>query len=121
MNKNRNRYIAEKKWHFINFVKIVEILNIIGIFVFCTIIIQIHEHANNIKCIFQLCVYVCCLLITFAISLDPDQARQSVGPDLDPNRLTLWWYSWKNFSKKTILKKNQQTTKKHDKLPSMQS
>ena len=32
----------------------------------------------------------CCLLITFANSLDPDQDRQIVGPDLDPNRLTLW-------------------------------
>ena len=29
------------------------------------------------------------LLITFANSLDPDQARQNVGPDLDPNCLTL--------------------------------
>ena len=28
------------------------------------------------------------LLITFANSLDPDQARQKVGPDLDPNCLT---------------------------------
>ena len=33
----------------------------------------------------------CCLLITFANSLDPDQARQNIGPDLDPNCLTLWW------------------------------
>ena len=30
----------------------------------------------------------CCLLITFANSLDPDQARQNVWPDLDPNCLT---------------------------------
>ena len=30
----------------------------------------------------------CHLLITFANSLDPDQARQNVGPDLDHNRLT---------------------------------
>ena len=30
----------------------------------------------------------CCLLIAFANSLDPDQARQNVGPDLDPNCLT---------------------------------
>ena len=30
-----------------------------------------------------------CLLITFANSLDPDEARQNVGPDLDPNCLTL--------------------------------
>ena len=29
------------------------------------------------------------LLVTFANSLDPDQDRQNVGPDLDPNRLTL--------------------------------
>ena len=31
----------------------------------------------------------CHLLITFTNSLDPDQARQDVGPDLDPNCLTL--------------------------------
>ena len=37
----------------------------------------------------------CHLLITFANSLDLDQARQNVGPDLDPNCLTPWWY-WKN-------------------------
>ena len=47
----------------------------------------------------------CRLLKTFANSLDPDQARQNVGPDLDPNCLTLWWYSWKIFLKKLILKK----------------
>ena len=29
------------------------------------------------------------LLITFANSLDPDQDRQNVGPDLGSNRLTL--------------------------------
>ena len=33
------------------------------------------------------------LLIIFANSLDPDQARQKVGPDLDPICLTLRWYS----------------------------
>ena len=30
----------------------------------------------------------CCLLITFANSLDPDQARQNAGHDLDPYCLT---------------------------------
>ena len=35
---------------------------------------------------------ICCLLITFANSLDPDQAQQNVGPDLDPNCLTPLWY-----------------------------
>ena len=34
----------------------------------------------------------CHLLITFANSLDPDQARQNVGPDLYPYCLTPWWY-----------------------------
>ena len=31
----------------------------------------------------------CNLLVTFANSLDPDQDRQNIGLDLDPNRLTL--------------------------------
>ena len=31
----------------------------------------------------------CHLLINFANSLDPDHDRQNVGPDLDPNSLTL--------------------------------
>ena len=31
----------------------------------------------------------CRLPITFANSLDPDQDRQNVGPDLNPNCLTL--------------------------------
>ena len=39
------------------------------------------------------------LLITFANSLELDQAKQNVEPDLDPNHLTLWLYSQKNFSK----------------------
>ena len=38
------------------------------------------------------------LLVTFANSLDPDQARQNVGPDLDPNRFTVS----KNFLKKFL-------------------
>ena len=62
----------------------------------------------------------CCLLITLANRLDPDQARQNVKSDLDPNCLTLWWYSWKNFLKKLLLKKSPQTTKWHAKLPNMQ-
>ena len=33
------------------------------------------------------------LLITFTNRLDPDLARQNVGPDLDPICLTLGWYS----------------------------
>ena len=47
----------------------------------------------------------CPLLITFENSLDPDQVRHTVGSDLDPNYLTLWWYCWIFFSKRVILKK----------------
>ena len=36
-----------------------------------------------------LVISFCRLLITFANKLDPDQARQNVGPDLDPICLTL--------------------------------
>ena len=44
------------------------------------------------------------MLITFANSLDPDQARQNVGPDLDPNCLKFdSIFSKKNFSKKVDL------------------
>ena len=32
---------------------------------------------------------ICHLLITFANSLNTDQARQNIGPDLDPKCLTL--------------------------------
>ena len=34
-------------------------------------------------------IYKCRLLIDFANSLDTDQARQNIGPDRDPNCLTL--------------------------------
>ena len=39
-------------------------------------------------------------------SLDPDQAQCFVGPDLDPNYLTFWWYSWKIFLEKVNFKEN---------------
>ena len=39
---------------------------------------------DNIRCQFSL-TCKCRLLITFANSLDPDQARHYVRPDLDPN------------------------------------
>ena len=31
----------------------------------------------------------CCMLVTFANNLDPDQDQWNVVPDLDPNGLTL--------------------------------
>ena len=40
----------------------------------------------------------CHLLITFANCLGPDQTEKFFfQPDLEPNCLTLWGYSWKNF------------------------
>ena len=61
-----------------------------------------------------LCLLVSSALISFANSLDPDQAqlsaRQKVGPDLDPNCLAEGIPEG-FFRKKMISKKNQQTTK----------
>ena len=52
-----------------------------------------------------------------ANSLDPDQARRFVGPDLDPNCLTLWWYSGNTFWKKVNFEeKDPQTTKNITKI-----
>ena len=65
---------------------------------------------------------MCRLLITFANSLDQDQDRQNVGPDLDRSKLfdTLMVFLKEFFRKKLIFQKIQQMTKKHAKLPSMQ-
>ena len=50
-----------------------------------------------------------CALVTFANSLDPDQAqaKSGSGPDLNPNCLTLMVFLKKNV----ILKKNHEMTK----------
>ena len=47
------------------------------------------------------------MLITFANSLDPDQARHFVGPDLDPNCLTLMVFQ-KEYFEKIDFERNQQ-------------
>ena len=59
---------------------------------------------------------VCHLPISFASSMDPDQARQNVGPDLDPNCFTLLYSILQEelFEEKNDLKKCQQTTEKPD-------
>ena len=60
-------------------------------------IFSLHEiHSKNLNILY---IYIyktvltsgnfCCLLITFANSLDPDQIRQSVSPDLGPYCFTL--------------------------------
>ena len=60
------------------------------------------------------CSNSCHLLITFANSLDPDQDQQVKLFD------TLLVFL-KEFLEKVNFEKNQQTTKKHSKLPSRQS
>ena len=53
--------------------------------------------------------------LSFANSLDPDQDRQGVGPDLDHNGLTL-----KKFFEKDTFENKSADDKNHEKIPSMQ-
>ena len=53
----------------------------------------------------------CHLLITFANSLDTDQPRHDVRPDLDPNCLTLMLFT-KEYLERSDVEKYLQTTKK---------
>ena len=48
----------------------------------------------------------CRLLLIFANSFDPDQDRQDVGPDLDPNCLTLTVFLKDFFFKDNFEKKS---------------
>ena len=52
------------------------------------------------------------LLITFANSLDLDQDRRNVGPDLDPNLFDTLIVFLKEAFKKVYFEKSQQTTTK---------
>ena len=56
----------------------------------------------------------CCdkMLITFANSLDPDQAQQNVRPDLDPNCLTLLTVFLEDLKKKKKKEKEKRKEKK---------
>ena len=45
--------------------------------------------------------------------------KSYVGLDMDPNYLTLWQCSWKNFLKKYLLEKVSRWQQKHEKLHSM--
>ena len=63
-------------------------------------------HASHLFCALNNSAYKCHLRITFENSLDPYQARQNVGPDLEPNRLKLLWHSW-NLSLESLSYKNQ--------------
>ena len=74
---------------------------------FISIAIFIYFHASG---------DFCRLLLTFANSLDPDQARQNVGFDLISTRL----YAKKNHFENGIFEKHQQTSKHETQLPSMQ-
>ena len=61
---------------------------------------------------------VVCCMINFANSLNPDQARQNVGPDLDSKCLTLFL---RDFLKKVNIEKWQIVrTRKYNVLISLQ-
>ena len=51
-----------------------------------TVLTPVSSRSSLFAC---LMVSRCRLLITFSNNLDPDQDLHNVGPDLDPNRLTL--------------------------------
>ena len=59
------------------------------------------------------------LLMIFADSLDPDQAQQKVGPDLDLSCLTLWVLFLKKKMKIVMLKNICRQQKNKNKIPSM--
>ena len=54
-------------------------------------------------------------------SLDLDQARQNVGPDLDLNCFVILMVYLKEIFENINFEINQQTAKKHEKLPSVQN
>ena len=54
------------------------------------------------------------LLITLANSLDPDQARQHVGPDLDPKLFDTLMVFLKEFFEKVDFEKISRREKKHE-------
>ena len=57
----------------------------------------------------------------FANSLDPDQTRQDIGPDLDPNCWTHSDHFPDFFLENFYFEINQQKTKYNEKLPIMQT
>ena len=63
----------------------------------------------------------CCLLITFANSLDPDQDRLNVGPDLVPNGLTLIMVLKEFFEKVNFQKKSADNNKGMKNYPACKS
>ena len=58
--------------------------------------------------------------MNFAISLEPDQAHQNVGSDLDLSCFDTVMVFLKDFLTKFILEKISRQSKMHAKLPSMQ-
>ena len=75
-----------------------------------------HININRFTCLFQFLPYNFCvmlyklrlvysfvcwchLLVNFANSLDPDQAGQNIGPDLDPNSFETLMVFRKEFLK----------------------
>ena len=60
---------------------------------------------------YKLSVYLCHLLKTFAYRLDPDQARQNIGPDLDPICLIYLKYFFKKVDFQKISRRQKSIKK----------
>ena len=59
----------------------------------------------------------CRLLITFTNSLNPDQDRQNVGPDLDPNCLTLILFLKETFENIILKERSADSNKSMHNFP----
>ena len=88
--------------------------------IYILFVLILYVPVNNFPVIFPLlqiygCILTllstCLLLITFTNSLDSDQDRQIVCPDLNPICLTLYGVPEEFFFEKVDFEKNQQTTK----------
>ena len=89
------------------------------LFINCNYVDRMASVFSISKISFNSFVYQCRLLITLANSLDPDQARRIIAPDLGPNS-DIQMVFQKEFFQNVNFEKNQQKTKKRETLPNMQ-
>ena len=83
----------------------VKMPTIVGILTYISMINTTYERLKAIN--FFVCWYFSFYeQLKFVLSwVEREKSFLTSRPDLDPNSLTFWWYSLKNFSKKNDLKK----------------
>ena len=60
--------------------------------VWTIVINRVKKENDRLKQVFNGMVQLAC---QWCLYLKNDQVQQNAWPDLYPNRLTLWWHSWK--------------------------